>query len=1226
MLTPSQLSALDLTSHTAIIANAGSGKTRVLVERYLKILLENPELHPRNVVAITFTDASARDLKKKISDELNERLTGVGEEPTRYRLLEIKRQLGSAFISTIHSFCIQLLRTYPVEAHVDASFTILTSPEDQLLREESLRATFYSILEGAYDASDSPESKLLPVFRLFGRRKVASLVHSFLGSRFRVNELIRSFYSKSDLAILSQWNKTIQSVLENEILSTIDLAFFLRLLEEKTTKGSNRQRAEEAVAAILNAETTEEKIRAYVDLIRAFYTKELTLNGNLFNKVTREQFQTESERYVEPFIRFGNLIAALNESGSDPSLFLNYCRQLLDIFLRVDSDYREQKIRYSLLDYDDVIEYALRLVVQPEIQAELSTRFAHILIDEYQDTDAAQYQIAKALTSNFQSSNRLTVVGDPKQSIYSFRNADLELYFETIKEISAAHKNNSPVQLLESFRMLANPVAFINVVSDLLFKKGSQSHGSSTFLPLIEGRNEEKEGSVEILLPELTEEAHSTYGDASESEEESIDVSEVQLIALKIKEIITNSLNRYEISEVPDIGVGRPPRYSDIAILLRNRTHQSAIEKELRFNGVPFVTYGGKGFYTRSEIVDITNYLRFLININDDIALAGILRSPYFAVSDVDLYRLTHEGPSESSMWQKLTDSIAKSPRQLFIRAYDQISKNLLLVGRVSTQFLLQKIISESGILGILQSLPDGDQKIANLEKFVRLSLSFGKDGYSGTYDFIERISLLMERDEMEAQAEPLQYLNAVHLMTIHNAKGLEFPVVFLPYLHSKLLGGDARRIRFTLDKELGLGLDLPEQTGKQAIVELIKTRAREREIEEEKRIFYVAMTRARDHLILSASPKKQYKNTRIGWVFESLGQVPGEDSSELNLKTSISRYKAKGVSSESYSEPISFFIPVIRNQNDFLVSSNRSDSNPEIRQEYIFYLDGVEPSESTGRYSPSQLLTYLECPTKYYLRYQLGLPEASRLPYYNEPFDLAENVQGSLLGQIVHKVLERSNSFIIDHSLNHSLLDEVSTEVCNDFHLSEDEINLFLQRVRADVTTVYASPLGKEALNSSHSSSELVLRLRLPNGQMLSGIVDKLFLDRDGVWNILDYKTEVRENAEKKKRYEFQLRFYAYLVSEVYNSRVVKAHVLYTRSGNLLSFTFTQDDFSGIGHRLESLVDKIKSQKKTPLESIERRLSHCPECAFFDATKDLCIAGAAESPKPVQTEVLFSE
>jgi CRISPR/Cas system-associated exonuclease Cas4 (RecB family) len=206
------------------------------------------------------------------------------------------------------------------------------------------------------------------------------------------------------------------------------------------------------------------------------------------------------------------------------------------------------------------------------------------------------------------------------------------------------------------------------------------------------------------------------------------------------------------------------------------------------------------------------------------------------------------------------------------------------------------------------------------------------------------------------------------------------------------------------------------------------------------------------------------------------------------------------------------------------------------------------------------------------------------------------------------------------------TLLEEVSKSVCNDLHLPEEEIGIFLRRVRSDVETVYSSALGKEALNSIQSSSELILRLKLPNGQMLSGIVDKLFLDNEGTWNILDYKTEIKENAEKKRRYEFQLKFYSYLVSELFSQHVVKAHVLYTHSGNQLSFTFTRKHFSGISQELGSLVDKIKSQKKTPLESIERRISHCSECAYFDSKKNLCIAGAGESPKVMQTELLFSE
>jgi ATP-dependent helicase/nuclease subunit A len=1223
-LTPSQQSALDLQRHTAIIANAGSGKTRVLVERYLKILESDHDLHPRNIAAITFTDASARDLKKKITEAVLQRLNdSTGEEGKR--LLEIRQQLPGAAISTIHSFCIQLLRTYPVEANVDASFTILASPEDQLLREECVQSTFYRILKSAYANEHSAEAKLLPAFRLFGRRRIASLIHSFLLSRFRVKNLIDSFYKNDNAAILSFWNEQIDSVIQHEILPTIDISFFTRLLDEKTKMGIKRQEAEEAVEIYSTARSDFDKLRGYAQLIDAFYTDKIVLNGNLFYPETKEKYNDEAEAAAAPYVKYKNFTNStieLHDQANADELYLEYCRQLLEIYERSVHYYSEQKIHYSFLDYDDVIEKAMQLVQDPDVSPELVRRYAHILIDEYQDTDAAQYEIVRALTGKFQEENRLTIVGDPKQSIYSFRNADLDLYFKTNLEISSAHEDNKPVILSETFRMLAHPLAFINRVSEHLFPN-DPAHGSEyTFTPLVEGRNNEKTGTVEFILPPKDDKPLAHFIEENSDDEEEIDydpvsASEVELIARKIQQIIADPSGEYRIPKGEKL---EPARYNDIAILLRSRTHQSELESALRAKDIPFVTYGGTGFYSQPEIIDITNYLRFLVNPNDDIALAGVLRSPYFAFSDVDLYRLVQERSSISNLWQKLTPSIDSS--EYFLPAYNQLSENLQLVGRVSTQFLLQKIIRESGILGILQSLPDREQKIANLEKFQRFALATGSEGYSGTFDFIERISLLMERDEAEAQAEPQSDLNAVHIMTIHNAKGLEFPIVFLPYLHSRLRVYDARKVWNTLDKELGIGIGLPDQTFKQPIVELIKLRRNDKDDDEEKRIFYVAMTRARDHLVLSASHQNNYTKTRMGWVLESLGEDPQkyQPPAFIPLTTEIDRYR---IDEPITTTSVQFHIPVYKDIPEVKEVKSTDDT---AKAKVHFLLKDIEPSETIGRYSPSQLLTFLECETKYYLRYQLGLPEESRLPYFNEADILAENVQGSLFGQILHKVLERADQFFFGDVYDEKLLDDVFHSVANEVHLTESERAAYHKRLLPDMQNIFTSPIGRQALQAKSYHTELSLRAKLSGGQILSGIIDRLYCDESGLWNILDYKTDTRENKEKKKRYEFQMKFYAYLVSLMYSQDRVNTHVLYTHSGNTISFNFTKKHFSEIGAQLQSLVAKIKLQKKmSSLDEPARNLSHCPECSYFDQAGNICIAGAGNAPIALQTELFFS-
>ncbi|MEP7235843.1 MAG: PD-(D/E)XK nuclease family protein, partial [Ignavibacteriota bacterium] len=326
-----------------------------------------------------------------------------------------------------------------------------------------------------------------------------------------------------------------------------------------------------------------------------------------------------------------------------------------------------------------------------------------------------------------------------------------------------------------------------------------------------------------------------------------------------------------------------------------------------------------------------------------------------------------------------------------------------------------------------------------------------------------------------------------------------------------------------------------------------------------------------------------------------------------------------------TFEQSLNLQIPLIRQADDIPIFALDLSSDVEVMETVEFALGSIEPSQSIGRYSPSQVLTYLECPTKYYLRYQLGLPEDQHLPYFNEADTLAENVQGSLFGQVLHKVLERSARFISTEFIDMSLLSDVFAEVATELQLRDSERDLYYSRVEADIQTVYSSPIGRQALEAKVQDTEVALRASMPNGQLLSGIIDRLFLADDGVWNILDYKTDRRETDAKKARYQFQMQFYAYLVSRLHQTDVVKAHILYTSSGNVLSFMFTRKDFEASSDQLLILVNQIREQKKAEsLESIARNLTHCPECPYFDNSIDLCIAGLGSSKTVASEEVTF--
>ena len=380
---------------------------------------------------------------------------------------------------------------------------------------------------------------------------------------------------------------------------------------------------------------------------------------------------------------------------------------------------------------------------------------------------------------------------------------------------------------------------------------------------LIHGRDTTLEGRVEWICP--CADAEDRFPNASNSEsgdeplrdspdnrEERANYEEVNLIARRIRSIVLDP--EYEVE---DKAAPRRARYEDIAILLRSRTHLSLLERALREANVPYGVAKGTGFYVQPEILNILSYVTFLTNPANDIALAAILRAPYFALSDVELFQVAHHESfrrrrtqTRWSFWDQFQDYGAHSGLPHLEHALSQLRENLALAGRTSAAQLVEKIYSETGIMAALVADPQSAQRIANLDKFLALARTTDASGFNGLIDFVERMQYLKESDERESQAELPDAIGLVRIMTVHEAKGLKFPIVILPFLQKKF------RFEYThlLDKELGLQITLPDGRDSSIVSTVISLRAKHAVIAEEKRIFYVAATRARDHLILSST------------------------------------------------------------------------------------------------------------------------------------------------------------------------------------------------------------------------------------------------------------------------------------------------------------------------------------------------------------------------------------
>ena len=944
MLTPAQEQVLARSSHTAIIANAGSGKTRVLVEQYIKFLLDNHSLSPRDVITITFSEQSARDIKKKIRVAVIERIQKENDEQVLKRLYQIQDRLQSATITTIHAFCAQLLRNYPVESKTDSAFGIVSSPEDQLLREECVQQTLYGALSVGYKIENK---QTLDFVKKYGRRQVTNHILSLFSKRFSVRSLQKLLDIHTDEEIASSWKLHIEAELDDNVIALYDRSYYDGLLEHLSKK--TRPDAELLLAIYDGARSRREQLTALSEILTYFHSgKWESIHGTRFKNV-KEGLLSSLPENLKSFRLHRSLAESYSNSEDVQSLLVRESRSmrvLLELFCNALDLYNERKEHYSVLDFDDMLSKANELLERPEIRSELSAHYPFILVDEYQDTDDLQYEIIRSLTANFTANNRLIIVGDPKQSIYGFRNANIALFDKTTDEISDSTKLPA-IELKESFRMLAHPMAFINKLFLPVFSSGK---GEIAYSELILARTENAKGMVEILIKNT--DSSGKQSDEEDGEEDIEAGGEPELIAAKILQIVKEE----SVYKVYEREQERAVNFHDIGVLLRSRTHLEKVESAFRVHNIPYVTYGGRGFYTSQEIKDIINYLAFLVNPSDDVALFGILRSPYFNISDRDLFLVSASAvkPKSLSFWSRFqTFAQTGNAPYLLKRACEQLGANLELVGKLTSTNLIEKIYTETMIFGIYELYPESEQKLANLRKFSDLSMSFHSSGFQSTFDFLERIMLLSEREEEEALAESLTNANAVHIMTIHGSKGLEFPVVFLPFLHRRISSGDGRKNSVKLERGVGISINDHEAEGNSPLAEYISLKSNESGLEEEKRIFYVGATRARDHLILSATLKKESipNNSYLKWISDSFST---DFTANISFSELLKRYDS---TTQNTTEQVENIVVPVVTDIPILLSQTIETLERVITQPTMVHTVAIPYEEGMTRYSPSQLL-----------------------------------------------------------------------------------------------------------------------------------------------------------------------------------------------------------------------------------------------------------------------------
>lgn len=1092
-LTASQDRAIHcVDTNVAVSAGAGSGKTRVLVQRFLYILglgLRQPAdtVLPREILAVTFTRKAAAEMRDRIRGEIEKNCRSCQEETQRIYWQQQLKDLTHAQIGTIHGLCSSLLRANPVESDLDPAFTVLEERDHNDFLVTEVRSHLRRLLHEQNQAAALLCDE-------YGSRSLQEQTLSLLQKGFSFARGGLTVKYEEELSEILQEARHLQCVVTKELIA--ECSSGNRTVLE--TNWDSLQRA-------LDDLTKQENLDILKDI-----NKGLKRTGR--NKADIDAVKNSLDRIIAfPLCARARLLTPAWEE------YLLEMREYLDTKLR----------ETGLLSFDDLEENALDLLEHhPDVLAKCRRQFRYIMVDEFQDTNERQRQLVYLLCGGNKDElkdRRLFVVGDAKQSIYRFRGADVSVFARVRNEI--VKTGGELIRLNDNFRTV-EPV--LQLCNDLF--------------PGLMGIDEEKDVYYEALkavrhsdcIPELFVQHYKEDSSASTAGLAEARQSETAWLANRLAE-----LHREGIA------------YADMAILLQNMTHIAAVTEALQKRAVPYAVTDGRGFFERTEIRDLLNLFRFAINPHDDLNLSAVLRSVYMGLSDTMLTTL-HIALAEVNKDKAAKNVAAVSLWDFLLQEQDRNQEDTTLARTVT---LLRPLPAAAAVLNlpafcreirrllhpeaILALQDNGEEQLANLRKFYRMAHDFAAQKQGTVQEFAARLQQLAEAKDREAAATVVSE-GAVQLMTVHKSKGLEFPVVAVPFLD---ISSQADKSRAVWHPALGLGISVRNPEGSVTggpLLGKIKDANAEKDLEEKKRLLYVAMTRAKDRLILTGSWKeiKKEKSDAKHWLnwlnlglpkdYTGLNRTDNQVGATVSVEHQPAEARPESISDRELSALLEKAAALDsfggKTMTEFSATSLREyDLCP--RRYYYGVIENIPPAEEQvpdalpERITGERLAGEKQTPAE--------LPSTNR--------QQAGNVlPADVLGTLVHKVLEKyakwrmQNQFTEDEQVWHDLYENAVREIAGGrFDLATEAETMLQAYLHSGLYQSFA-----------RQQRFAEYRFRLPLLQddrytyTVTGVIDAVAEREDGNLEIIDYKSgqppkKTSEGDTVSRGYAWQLALY---------------------------------------------------------------------------------------------------
>jgi ATP-dependent helicase/nuclease subunit A len=874
-----QLAETTFDRNVVVVAGAGTGKTTLLVNRLVHLLIREP--HPVEItklVALTFTNKAATEMKLRLRDRLlvllNAETSGASERGDpgavtaadlrgRYGLSSAQiveradaalRELEKAQIGTLHSFAAHLLRLYPLESRVDPNFQ---TDDDETRFQEHFAAQWDLWLDRELALHGPQEARWRRLLAGRGLESLRGMAYALRSELIPLDELQRQAEAGVLAPALRDW-----------FAAKRDRAAVLL--------------ASRAQAKRLKADTMLEAARDLFALVLEHGVDGLTrLSPAQRQELGRDVGKKTAGWSEADFAEAEGLIETAQQACAVDGALTADLLALLCPFVQ---EVRATFLAQGWVSFDGLLARARALLRDhPAIRERLKHEYQAVLVDEFQDTDPVQYEIILYLAERAGrtgtdwraielETGKLFIVGDPKQSIYAFRRADIEAFERVVEKVAVS--GGITYALSTNFRSDGRVLEVVNPLFDRLLIR--QDHIQPANVPLIVRPNRPSrtgQPGVEVRLVRTEDDEDATSQSSTRHEAE-------QLARWLKDELLANET----LAEAS----GRKDRLKPghVALLFRKLTQAQEYLDALRRHEIAYITDGEKHFYRRQEVIDLTNVLRVVENPHDAIALAGVLRSPLGGVTDRELVDLRERGAFDYRQAARLSgwkSSCAEAVRLLYAR----LAGLHLSLPAVPLPEAIDRLFDDLPILELAAASLHGEQAVANLMKVRQMAVELAGRPHLTFTAFVElMIARLDEQPEEAESALAEESLDAVRVLTIHKAKGLEFPVVVLPgFHHGTSRGRDLPPVSH--DWATGVfGINWSECCNLGAV--LVNEKVRLREEAERRRLFYVGMTRAKERLILSGGwlgPASRSKGTFLDLLREAAtGGIGEADVSFLHI------------------------------------------------------------------------------------------------------------------------------------------------------------------------------------------------------------------------------------------------------------------------------------------------------------------------------------------------------